>query len=134
MVSRFAARLLPFALLLGACSEEAAAPAPFTPAAPPLGETRWVLQYESTTSCDIDADCAPGLFCFAQGCVAQCETDADCASSACDDRGRCEAVSDLPKGIASRLPLAPPVTRMGAAQLLTPTQTFIDGARADGTE
>ena len=114
-------------LLVAGCAEDTVAPAPFD-AAPPLGETRWVLQYESTTACSIDADCAPGLFCFAEGCAAQCETDADCASGICDDRGRCEAVSDLPKGIASRLPLAPPVTRMGAAQLLTPTQTFIDVA------
>ena len=114
-------------LLVAACAEDTVAPAPFAPP-PPLGETRWVLQYESTTACDIDADCAPGLFCFAEGCAAQCESDADCASAACDDRGRCEAVSEIPKGIASRLPLAPPVTRMGAAQLLTPTQTFIDVA------
>ena len=114
-------------LLVAGCAEDTLAPAPFD-AAPPLGETRWVLQYESTTACSIDADCAPGLFCFAEGCAAQCEADADCASSVCDDRGRCEAVSEIPKGIASRLPLAPPVTRMGAAQLLTPTQTFIDVA------
>ncbi len=113
MVSRFAARLLPFALLLGACAEEAAAPAPVTAAAPDLAPRP--LELQGATACGIDADCDPGAFCFLGSCSVQCETGAECDSGACDSRGRC---TDSPNKAASGdLPLGPPNSRIAGLTL-----------------
>ena len=112
MVSRFAARLLPVALLLGACAEESAPlpPAPVYPAAEPM-----VLALRGATACGIDADCDAGSFCFLGSCSVQCESGTDCDSGVCDDRGRCTESNN--KAAGSDLPAGPPNTRIGGIEL-----------------
>ena len=107
MVSRFAARLLPFALLLGACAEESA-PLPPLPVYPPIEPM--VLKIEGATACDIDADCDEDTFCFLSHCSVQCESGAECDSGICDDRGRCTESTN--KSANSDLPVGPPNNRL----------------------
>jgi len=108
MVSRLAARLLPFALLLGACADEAAAPAPELAPRP--------LELQGATACGIDADCDPGAFCFLGSCSVQCETGAECDSGACDSRGRCTESTN--KAANSDLPAGPPNSRIAGLELI----------------
>jgi hypothetical protein len=112
MVLRLAARLLPFALLLGACAEESAPlpPAPVYPAAEPM-----VLALRGATACGIDADCDAGSFCFLGSCSVQCESGTECDSGVCDDRGRCTESNN--KAAGSDLPAGPPNTRIGGIEL-----------------
>jgi hypothetical protein len=107
MVLRLAARLLPFALLLGACAEESA-PLPPLPVYPPIEPM--VLKIEGATACDIDADCDEDTFCFLSHCSVQCETGAECDSGICDDRGRCTESTN--KSANSDLPAGPPNNRI----------------------
>ena len=107
MVSRFAARLLPFALLLGACAEESAQLPPL-PVYPPIEPM--VLKIEGATACDIDADCDEDTFCFLSHCSVQCESGAECDSGICDDRGRCTESTN--KSANSDLPVGPPNNRL----------------------
>jgi hypothetical protein len=107
MVSRIAARLLPFALLLGACAEESAPlpPLPVYPASAPM-----VLKLEGATACDIDADCDDDTFCFLSHCAVQCVSGAECDSGVCDDRGRCTESNN--KAAGGDLPAGPPNNRI----------------------
>ena len=130
MLSRLAARLLPFALLLGACADEAAAPAPVAPPAPELAPRP--LELQGATACGIDADCDPGAFCFLGSCSVQCETGAECDSGACDTRGRCTESTN--KAANGDLPAGPPNSRIAGLELInkpaveilvTPGEEFI---------
>jgi hypothetical protein len=114
MVSRLAARLLPFALLLGACAEESA-PLPPLPVYPAPLEAR-PLELQGATACGIDADCDPGAFCFLGSCSAQCATGAECASGECDSRGRCAESTN--KAAGGDLPLGPPNSRIAGLELI----------------
>ena len=113
MVSRLAARLLPFALLLGACAEESA-PLPPLPTYPAPLEAR-PLELQGATACGIDADCDPGSFCFLGSCSVQCETGAECDSGECDTRGRCTDSAN--KSANSDLPAGPPNSRITGLEL-----------------
>jgi hypothetical protein len=114
MVSRLAARLLPFALLLGACAEESA-PLPPLPVYPAPLEAR-PLELQGATACGIDADCDPGAFCFLGSCSAQCATGAECASGECDSRGRCAESTN--KAAGGDLPAGPPNSRIAGLELI----------------
>ena len=114
MLSRIAARLLPFALLLGACAEESA-PLPPLPVYPAPLEAR-PLELQGATACGIDADCDPGAFCFLGSCSVQCETGAECDSGACDTRGRCTESTN--KSANSDLPAGPPNSRIAGLELI----------------
>ena len=129
MVSRFAARLLPFALLLGACAEESA-PLPPSPVYPTLAPM--ALKLTGATACGIDADCDAGSFCFLGSCSVQCETGAECDSGQCDTRGRCAESNN--KAASGDLPLGPPNTRISGLELtnkpavdilVTPGEEFV---------
>ena len=121
MVSRFAARLLPFVFLLGACAEESA-PAPVATPAPDLAPRP--LELQGATACGIDADCDPGSFCFLGSCSVQCETGAECDSGACDTRGRC--TESTKKAANSDLPAGPPNTRISGLELTNKPAVDID--------
>ena len=122
MVSRFAARLLPFALLLGACADEAAAPAPVIAPAADLAPRP--LELQGATACGIDADCDPGSFCFLGSCSVQCETGAECDSGACDTRGRCTESTN--KSANSELPVCPPNSRLAGLEFTSKPPVDID--------
>ena len=122
MVSRFAARLLPFALLLGACAEESAQLPPLPTYPAPL-EAR-PLELQGATACGIDADCDPGSFCFLGSCSVQCETGAECDSGECDTRGRCTESTN--KAANSDLPAGPPNTRISGLELINKPAVEID--------
>ena len=125
MVSRFAARLFPFALLLGACAEEAAAPAPVAT----LDLAPRPLELQGATACGIDADCDPGSFCFLGTCSVQCETGAECDSGACDGRGRCTESNN--KAASGDLPAGPPNSRIAGLELINKPAVEIEVPAGD---
>ncbi len=43
----------------------------------------------SEAFCELDGDCAPGLWCMERRCVQTCETTDDCDAGACTARGQC---------------------------------------------
>lgn len=57
----------------------------------PIAE-RPTLVANSTSGCSLDADCAPGLYCFQNYCAAECNEQSACsvAGQTCTDRGRCQ--------------------------------------------
>lgn len=86
-----------FALLLGACGVDVNVGAGAVDArvvVPPS-----VVEMASTQGCLLDADCAPGLFCFQRQCTWECETDEDCRVGAvCSPNGRCVLPDSLRSG------------------------------------
>jgi hypothetical protein len=127
MLSRIAARLVPFALLLGACADEPAQPAPVAAPAPDLAARP--LELKGATACGIDADCDPGAFCFLGSCSAQCETGAECDSGACDARGRCTETTN--KAAGGDLPAGPPNSRIAGLELINKPAVEIEVPAGD---